>query len=91
MFGELLIDTTGWLPAMNQFERDWNFALCAADACYNHTDWPQSEQEFDEQCALHATSIIIGTPAQLSRYQQYGVKYPHYQKEITAMLKVFTA
>lgn len=92
LLGTKKVDISRWARKMSVFERDWNLALCAAwggFVGYPGYEWPRTVKQFEEHCAYHATSIVIGTKGQLSRYESFAKKFPEYGKEIYALLDLF--
>ncbi len=56
---------------------------------YPGYEWPKSAKQFECCCAEHATSIMIGTKEQLTRYEVLAQKYSGCRDEINKMLVLF--
>ena len=93
MTGTVKIDTSKWARGMSVFERDWNIGLCDAwggFVGYPGYEWPRTAKQFECCCAEHAKNIMIGTKAQLRRYEVFAQKYSGCRDEINRMLKLFS-
>jgi len=74
--GQVVGDSSGWVPEMPYFEKLWNFALCRAHTESGY-EYPRDENSFRYRIAEHAEKYMVGTKKQLRRYKQYALGALH--------------
>lgn len=76
--GQMVSETSSWLPEMPYVEKVWNFALCNAMGGLVGSpgyEYPREEASFLIEAVHLAQHFVIGTPKQVRRYEKYALDH----------------